>query len=102
MNAFRFPVASRVVLTLGVGLFAAFAISVACHGQELPELTEDEKSAIEKIVEPVRMCNQLCGHSDDIRGDVHTPLFHHVSDRPSVDSLFQQLTSAFLTHAKAE
>ncbi|MDG3398630.1 lipoate--protein ligase, partial [Vibrio parahaemolyticus] len=47
-------------------------------------------------------CNQLCGHDDDIRGDVHTPLFHHISDRPSVDSLFQQLTSAFLTHAKAE
>ncbi len=57
---------------------------------------------VEKIVEPVRLCNHLCGHDDDIRGDVHTPLFHHISDRPSVDSLFQQLTSAFLTHAKAE
>lgn len=57
---------------------------------------------VEKIVEPVRMCNQLCGHDDDIRGDVHTQLFHHISDRPSVDSLFQQLTSVFLTHAKAE
>ncbi|HCG6062885.1 TPA: lipoate--protein ligase [Vibrio parahaemolyticus] len=57
---------------------------------------------VEKIVEPVRLCNQLCGHDDDIRGDVHTPLFHHISDRPSVDSLFQQLTSAFLTHAKTE
>ncbi|EGQ7866489.1 lipoate--protein ligase [Vibrio parahaemolyticus] len=57
---------------------------------------------VEKIVEPVRMCNQLCGHDDDILGNAHTPLFHHISDRPSVDSLFQQLTSAFLTHAKTE
>ncbi len=57
---------------------------------------------VEKIVEPVHLCNQLCGHGDDIRGDVHTPLFDHITDRPSVDSLFQQLTSAFLQQAKHE
>ncbi len=55
---------------------------------------------VEKIVEPVRLCNQLCGHNDDIRGDVHTPLSQHVEDMPSVDSLFQQLTSTFLEQAR--
>ncbi|WP_182010882.1 lipoyl protein ligase domain-containing protein [Vibrio sp. B1FLJ16] len=55
---------------------------------------------VDKIVEPVHLCNQLCGHSDDIRGDVHTPLFDHISERPAIDSLFQQLSSAFLKHAK--
>ncbi len=56
---------------------------------------------VEKIVEPVQLCNQLCARDDDIRGDVHTPLFDHIEDRPSVDSLFQQLTSTFLKHAKS-
>lgn len=55
---------------------------------------------VDKIVEPVHLCNQLCDHSDDIRGDVHTPLFDHISERPAIDSLFQQLSSAFLKHAK--
>ncbi len=54
---------------------------------------------VEKIVEPVRLCNQLCGHSDDIRGNVHTPLFDHITERPATDSLFQHLTSAFLEYA---
>ncbi|GLR06429.1 lipoate--protein ligase A [Vibrio hyugaensis] len=54
---------------------------------------------VEKIVEPVKLCNQICGHDDHIRGDVHTPLFTHIKERPSVDALFQKLTQAFLDHA---
>ncbi len=55
---------------------------------------------VEKIVEPVKLCNRLCGHNDDIRGDVHTPLFDHIEQKLSVDTLFQTLTQAFLDHAK--
>ncbi len=55
---------------------------------------------VEKIVEPVKLCNRLCGHDDDIRGDVHTPLFDHIEQKLSVDTLFQTLTQAFLDHAK--
>ncbi|MCG9700011.1 lipoate--protein ligase [Vibrio natriegens] len=54
---------------------------------------------VDKIVEPVRLCNQLCGHNDVIRGNVHTPLFDHITDRPAVDALFQKLTSTFLAQA---
>ncbi|MBR9876213.1 MAG: lipoate--protein ligase [Vibrionaceae bacterium] len=54
---------------------------------------------VDTIVEPVRLCNQLCGHNDDIRGEVHTPLFAHIADRPDVDALFQRLTSTFLEQA---
>ena len=57
---------------------------------------------VEKIVEPVKLCNQLCGHADHIRGDVHTPLFNHIEQRPSVDALFQLITQAFLDHAKQD
>ncbi len=56
---------------------------------------------VDTIVEPVRLCNQLCGHDVHIRGDVHTPLFDHINERPEIDSLFQQLTSAFLQQAKS-
>ncbi|CAH1573793.1 lipoate--protein ligase family protein [Vibrio rotiferianus] len=55
---------------------------------------------VEKIVEPVKMCNRVCGHDDDIQGNVHTPLFDHIEQKPSVDTLFQLLTQAFLDHAK--
>lgn len=55
---------------------------------------------VEKIVEPVKMCNRVCGRDDDIQGNVHTPLFDHIEQKPSVDALFQLLTQAFLDHAK--
>ncbi|MGR4989082.1 lipoate--protein ligase family protein [Vibrio rotiferianus] len=55
---------------------------------------------VEKIVEPVKLCNRLCGHNDNILGNVHTPLFDHIEQKPSVDTLFQSLTQAFLDYAK--
>lgn len=54
---------------------------------------------VDEVVKPVQLCNQLCGYTADIRGNVHTPLFDHIVERPVVDSLFQQLTSAFVEHA---
>lgn len=57
---------------------------------------------VEEIVKPVQLCNHLCGYGydDDIRGNVHTPLFAHIEEKPSVDALFHKLTQAFLEHAK--
>ena len=80
--------AQRVLLKKGGG---QVVLSQACI------LIETD---VEKIVEPVKLCNQLCDHSDHIRGDVHTPLFNHIEQRPSVDALFQLITQAFLDHAK--
>ncbi|CAE6917508.1 Lipoate-protein ligase A [Vibrio sp. B1REV9] len=54
---------------------------------------------VEEIVQPVQLCNRLSNHDTDIRGEVHTPLFDHIKERPTVDTLFQQLTQAFLDHA---
>ncbi|BBM67212.1 lipoate--protein ligase A [Vibrio alfacsensis] len=55
---------------------------------------------VEEIVQPVQLCNRLSNHDTDIRGEVHTPLFDHIKERPTVDALFQQLTQAFLDQAK--
>ncbi|GLQ75041.1 lipoate--protein ligase family protein [Vibrio penaeicida] len=54
---------------------------------------------MESIVAPVNLCNTLCGHSNHIEASVHTSLFEHIKERPSIDALYQQLTEAFLTHA---
>lgn len=53
-----------------------------------------------KIVEPVNLCNQLCGYPNEILADVHTTLFSHTNQRPCIDSLFQTLTKAFIDNAQ--
>ncbi|ANU38929.1 lipoate--protein ligase [Vibrio scophthalmi] len=51
---------------------------------------------VDQIVEPVILCNHICQHDTQIKASVHTPLYDHITERPSVDQLFQRLTSAFL------
>ncbi|MBV1842106.1 lipoate--protein ligase family protein [Photobacterium ganghwense] len=51
---------------------------------------------MDDIVKPVQLCNRICNNPVQIRADVHTPLFEHIDHQPSVDTLFQKLTSAFL------
>lgn len=53
---------------------------------------------VNKIVEPVITCNQICHNPAHIEAAVHTSLFDHITERPSVDELFQSLTEAFLSH----
>ncbi len=54
---------------------------------------------VERIVEPVIVCNRICHYPAQIEANVHTSLFNHMTERPNVDFLFQRLTDAFLTHA---
>ncbi|WP_114765029.1 lipoate--protein ligase family protein [Vibrio rhodolitus] len=51
---------------------------------------------VSKLVEPVITCNQICQHPAQIEAKVHTSLFDHIQQKPSVDTLFQMLTDAFL------
>ena len=55
-----------------------------------------------EIVQPVNLCNQLCGYPNKILSDVHTTFFSHTDQRPSIDALFQALTKAFLDNAYHE
>lgn len=55
---------------------------------------------VEKLVEPVKQCNQICHYSAQIEANVHTTLYSHMDERPSVEVLFRQLTEAFLYHSK--
>ncbi len=54
---------------------------------------------LEHIVEPVNFYNQICGNPTVVEPYVHTLLSEHVTPLPNVDSLFQQLSQAFIKHA---
>lgn len=54
---------------------------------------------LESIVAPVNFYNQLCGNSTVVDAKVHTPLYSHLLTPPNVDSLFQQLSQAFIKYA---
>ena len=49
-----------------------------------------------EIVKPVNACYALCDKEERVKANVHTTLFSHITDRPTVDSIYQQLTSAFI------
>ncbi|WP_260260722.1 lipoate--protein ligase family protein [Vibrio intestinalis] len=49
-----------------------------------------------KLVEPVRLCNQLSNQPNDIRAEVHTALAEHIDLSLTTDGLYQAITQAFL------
>ncbi|WP_373960147.1 biotin/lipoate A/B protein ligase family protein [Vibrio gigantis] len=54
---------------------------------------------LEHIVAPVNFYNQVCGNPTVVDAHVHTLLSKHVKPLPNVDSLFQQLSQAFIKYA---
>ncbi|HAS61656.1 MAG TPA: lipoate--protein ligase [Vibrio sp.] len=55
---------------------------------------------VDKLVEPVRLCNQVCHNPAQIEANVHTTLYSHLDERPSIEVLFRQLSEAFLHHSQ--
>jgi lipoate-protein ligase A len=51
---------------------------------------------LEEIIKPVNLCYALCDKTERVQANVHTTLFSHITERPAVDSIYQQLTSAFI------
>ncbi|TWX73784.1 biotin/lipoate A/B protein ligase family protein [Colwellia sp. C1TZA3] len=51
---------------------------------------------LEEIIKPVNLCYTLCDKKERVVADVHTTLFSHITQRPTVDSIYQLLTSAFV------
>ena len=49
-----------------------------------------------QLVSPVNQCYQDCGHEERVKADVHTCLFEHLTEKPSIDELYQALTQAFI------
>lgn len=57
-------------------------------------------AACDLIVKPVQLTNDICNNGTDIRAEAHTSLAQHLPVLPSVNSLYQTITAAFLQKAK--
>jgi len=52
-----------------------------------------------EIIKPVNLCYQLSDKAERVKAQVHTGLFEHIIERPTIDQLYQQLTQAFVDSA---
>jgi len=52
-----------------------------------------------EIIKPVNLCYQLCDKTERVKAEVHTSLFEHINERPTIEQLYQQLTQAFVDSA---
>ena len=52
-----------------------------------------------EIIRPVNLCYQLCDKTERVKAQVHTGLFEHINERPTIDQLYQQITQAFVDSA---
>ncbi|WP_022943152.1 lipoate--protein ligase family protein [Psychromonas hadalis] len=53
-------------------------------------------AVLEEIIKPINLCYQLCDKKHRVKAQAHTTLFEHINTRPSVDTLYRQLTQAFI------
>jgi lipoate-protein ligase A len=51
---------------------------------------------LDEIIKPVNLSYQLSGKTEQVKAQVHTTLFEHITERPNIDQLYQQLTQAFI------
>ena len=51
---------------------------------------------LDEIVKPVNLCYQLSDKTERVKAQVHTALFEHIIERPTIEQLYQQLTQAFV------
>jgi lipoate-protein ligase A len=51
---------------------------------------------LEEIIKPVNLCYALCDKEERVQAEVHTTLFEHITERPNIDKLYQELTAAFI------
>ena len=51
---------------------------------------------LEEIIKPVNLCYQLSDKTERVKAQVHTTLLDNISEQPTIDSLYQQLTQAFI------
>jgi lipoate-protein ligase A len=53
-------------------------------------------AVLDEIIKPVNLCYRLCDKEERVQAQVHTTLFEHITERPNLDKLYQELTAAFI------
>ena len=51
---------------------------------------------LDEIIKPVNLCYQLSDKTERVKAQVHTALFDNITERPTIEKLYQQLTQAFV------
>jgi lipoate-protein ligase A len=51
---------------------------------------------VDEIIKPVNLCYQLSNKTERVQAQVHTALFENITERPTIDQLYQDLTQAFV------
>ncbi len=51
---------------------------------------------LEEIIKPINLCYQLSDKTERVKAQVHTTLFEHIDEQPTIEQLYQQLTKAFV------
>ena len=51
---------------------------------------------LDELIKPVNLCYEMLGKTPSVKANAHTCLFEHIQERPSIDTIYQQLTQAFL------
>ena len=51
---------------------------------------------LDEIIKPVNLCYQLSDKPERVKAQVHTTLFEHIHQQPTIEQLYQQLTKAFV------
>jgi len=51
---------------------------------------------LDELIKPVNLCYGILSKTPLVRASAHTCLFEHIQERPSIDTIYQQLTKAFL------
>jgi len=54
---------------------------------------------LDELIKPVNLCYQLSNKAERVKASVHTTLFEHIIERPTIDQLYKQLTQAFVDSA---
>ena len=51
---------------------------------------------LDEIIKPVNLCYQLSDKTERVKAQVHTALFDNITERPTIEKLYKQLTQAFV------
>jgi len=53
---------------------------------------------LDELIKPVNLCYEICEKTDRVKAQVHTYLFEHINELPTLDEIYQKITQEFIKH----
>ncbi|MBU2972369.1 lipoate--protein ligase [Pseudoalteromonas sp. C2R02] len=53
---------------------------------------------LDELIKPVNLCYEICEKTERVKAQVHTCLFKHINERPTLDEIYQKITQEFIKH----